>query len=162
MKNSPAAHAVDYYIMFTNPEAKKLYEGALPGPATPFSAGVDLAACLADQPEIILEAGARAKIATGIAIQPAEDGYAGFIYSRSGLGARDGLVVAQGVGLIDPDYTGEIFVYILNTANEQRRIVHGQRIAQLVIQHFARPIFREVEKLADTKRGAGGFGHTGK
>lgn len=164
MQNSPAA--MDYYIMFTRPEAKKLYDQGLPAPATPYSAGLDLAACLRDsdkdKDEIILEAGARAKIPTGIAIQPASPGHACFIYSRSGLGARDGLVVAQGVGLIDPDYTGEIFVFILNTSGERRRIAHGQRIAQLVIQPFRRPAFHEVEKLAGTARGSGGFGHTGK
>ncbi len=111
--------------------------------------------------EIFLEKGARIKIPTGLAIQPLKRGLAGFIYSRSGLGAKDGLIVAQGVGLVDPDYTGEIFVFILNTCGEKRTISHGQRIAQLVIQPFVRPKWRQVATLAKTERGAGGFGHTG-
>ncbi len=150
----------DFEIQYVRPEAKNLYENGFPQPATPFSAGCDLAACLMER-EIFLEKGARIKIPTGLAIQPLKRGLAGFIYSRSGLGAKDGLIVAQGVGLVDPDYTGEIFVFILNTCGEKRTISHGQRIAQLVIQPFVRPKWRQVAKLAKTERGAGGFGHTG-
>jgi dUTP pyrophosphatase len=88
-------------------------------------------------------------------------GLAGFVFSRSGLGAREGLTVAQGVGLIDPDYRGEIMVYLLNTASEERRLRRGERMAQLVLLPFARAQWTLVPALGDTDRGAGGFGHTG-
>ena len=98
----------------------------------------------------------------GIAIAIDMPGVAGFISSRSGLGAKHGLTVAQGVGVIDPDYTGEILVVLLNTSGQERRIANGERIAQLIFQPFMRPRWREVQDLAPTERGSGGFGHTGR
>ena len=95
-------------------------------------------------------------------MQPQQPGLAGFVYSRSGLGARDGLTVAQGVGVIDPDYTGEILVMLLNTSGDERRLKRGERMAQLIFQPYVRPVWREVPELAATRRGAGGFGHTGR
>ena len=77
-------------------------------------------------------------------------------------GARDGLTVAQGVGVIDPDYTGEILVMLLNTSGEERRLKRGERMAQLIFQPYVRPVWQEVPELAATRRGAGGFGHTGR
>ncbi|MBD5538803.1 MAG: dUTP diphosphatase [Desulfovibrio sp.] len=150
-------------IAFTRPGARELYAagGGLPAPATPRSAGVDLRACL-DAPEARIPAGGRLAVPTGISVQPAVPGWAGFVCSRSGLGARDGLTVAQGVGLIDPDYTGEIRVYLLNTSGEERLLRRGERVAQLVFQPYARPAWEEVPELSPTGRGAGGFGHTGR
>ena len=95
-------------------------------------------------------------------MQPRAAGIAGFVYSRSGLGARDGITVAQGVGIIDPDYTGEILVFLLNTSGQERRIQNGERVAQLIFQPFVRPRWREVTELSATERGSGGFGHTGR
>ena len=89
-------------------------------------------------------------------------GVAGFIYSRSGLGAKHGLTVAQGVGVIDPDYRGEIIVWLLNTADRPLTVQAGDRIAQLVLMPVGVPVVAVVEELGDTARGAGGFGHTGK
>lgn len=129
-------------------------------PATDHSAGVDLRACL-DQPFVDIPAGGRAAIPAGLAVEPATPGVASFVFSRSGLGARDGLTVAQGVGVIDPDYRGEIVVWLLNTSGETRRVARGERIAQLVFLPFVRPEFSFVEELTDTARGGGGFGHTG-
>ena len=99
---------------------------------------------------------------TGIAISIQQPGVAGFIYSRSGLGAKHGLTVAQGVGVIDPDYRGEIIVWLLNTAQEPRTVSRHERIAQLVLAPIVRPIVTPVDDLDDTSRGDGGFGHTGK
>lgn len=151
-------------IAFVRPGARALYardrEG-LPAPATGGSAGFDLRACL-EAEETVIPAGERLKTPTGISVQPRAAGLAGFIYSRSGLGARDGLTVAQGVGVIDPDYTGEIIVFLLNTSGQEHRIRRGERIAQLIFQPFARPRWREVAELAATERGSGGFGHTGR
>lgn len=131
--------------------------------ATAASAGVDLKACLADQPgqAITIEPGGRFPVPTGIAIEIGMPGVAGFVFSRSGLGTKKGLTVSQGVGVIDPDYRGEIIVSLLNTSGESRTISHGDRIAQLLfLPYFAARIVPS-ETLSDTDRGAGGFGHTG-
>ncbi len=129
--------------------------------ATPSSAGLDLRACI-DTDFIDIEPGARAKISAGLAIEICSPGIAGFIYSRSGLGAKDGLTVAQGVGVIDPDYRGPIIVFLLNTSSERRQIKRGQRIAQLIFAPYHHAEILPVDELTSTKRGAGGFGHTGK
>ena len=158
-----AAPTLSVRLAFTRPGARELYaaDGGLPAPATPHSAGIDLCACL-DAPEARIPAGGRLAVPTGLSVQPLTPGWAGFVYSRSGLGARDGLTVAQGVGLIDPDYTGEIRVFLLNTSGEERLLRYGERVAQLVFQPYARPAWEEVPELARTQRGAGGFGHTGR
>ncbi len=147
-------------VAFTSDRARTLYAGQL-GPATMLSVGTDLKACL-DGEELVLQPGERYAIKTGLRIQPLQSGWAGIVSSRSGLGARDGVVVAQGIGLIDPDYTGEIIVYLLNTAREVRRIGNGERIAQLFFVPYGYPSFSEVDDLHPTARGDGGFGHTGR
>lgn len=129
--------------------------------STPTSAGLDLRACL-DEDHIDIGPGERAKISAGISIEITKPGIAGFVYSRSGLGAKDGLTVAQGVGVIDPDYRGPIIVFMLNTSGQRRRIERGQRIAQLVFQPYHHAAIITADQLTDTQRGQGGFGHTGK
>lgn len=157
--------SLDVNILFLG-AARELYAAASsmgPAAATSGSAGFDLCAALPENnPELEIAPGERAAIPTGIAIEPLLAGVAGFVYSRSGLGAAKGLTVAQGVGLIDPDYRGEILVYLLNTSPVPHRLRRGDRIAQLVFQPFIRPDWREVTALGETERGAGGFGHTGK
>lgn len=130
-------------------------------PATPDSAGLDLRAAL-DDACVTIAPGGRLAVPTGLAIEIEHPGLAGFVYSRSGLGARDGLTVAQGVGLIDPDYRGELVVWLLNTSDQERTVCRGERIAQLVIAPFVRARVFPVDELGDTRRGSGGFGHTGK
>ncbi|MEA5090463.1 dUTP diphosphatase [Solidesulfovibrio sp.] len=132
-----------------------------PSVATPGSAGMDLRADI-DAETLTIAPGARAAIPTGIAIEIETPGLAGFVYSRSGLGAKHGLTVAQGVGVIDPDYRGEIIVWLLNTADEPRTISRHERIAQLILAPVVRPVVIPVEELGDTRRGSGGFGHSGK
>ena len=128
--------------------------------ATPGSVGLDLRACI-DADEAEIPAGGRLPIPTGIAVEPLTPGIAGFVYSRSGLGAVQGLTVAQGVGVIDPDYRGEIAVVLLNTSGEPRRLRRGDRIAQLVFQPAFQVELEESDSLGQTGRGSGGFGHTG-
>lgn len=128
-------------------------------PATAHSAGIDLRADLHES--LTVEPAERAAIPTGIAIEPLVSGIAGFIYSRSGLGAKQGLSVAQGVGVIDPDYRGELTVWLLNTSANPITLSRGDRIAQLIFQPFRRARFTRVERLGETARGTGGFGHTG-
>lgn len=153
-------------IAFVRPATRAIYaqnsaNDDFLSPATARSAGFDLRACF-EADTAIIAPGARLAVPSGIAVQPRAEGLAGFVYSRSGLGAREGLIVAQGVGVIDPDYTGEIIVMLLNTSTEERRITCGERVAQLVFQPFTRPLWREVPELTPTARGAGGFGHTGR
>lgn len=129
--------------------------------ATDHSAGLDLRACI-DAETLEIPAGGRAAIPAGLAIEITRPGIAGFVFSRSGLGTKEGLTVSQGVGVIDPDYRGEIIVSLLNTSGESRRIVRGQRIAQLVFMPVFTACLTAVDALGETARGAGGFGHTGK
>lgn len=160
MQHSPLLTQCPVRIAFVRPEARALYEGALQ-PATSQSAGMDLRACLETE-DVRIAPGARFCVPSGISVQPVSPTLAGFVYSRSGLGARDGLTVAQGVGVIDPDYTGEILVMLLNTSGEERVLRRGERMAQLIFQPFVRPCWDVVEQLQPTERGSGGFGHTGR
>jgi len=128
--------------------------------ATEGSAGFDLRA-LMDEEHIELAPGERYPFPTGLAVEVCEPGVAGFVYSRSGLGAKKGMTVSQGVGVIDPDYRGEIIVSLLNTSGEPRTIERGERIAQLVFMPVCRARLTPVEELSCTRRGGGGFGHTG-
>lgn len=149
-------------VRYIHENARDLYEaeGGL-AYATPDAAGLDLRAC-PDAPEVVIPAGERRTVPSGIAVQPDLPGVAGFIYSRSGLGAMQGLTVAQGVGVIDPDYRGELLVVLLNTSGEERRLRRGERMAQILFQPVFRAEIRIVDALDSTERGSGGFGHTGK
>ena len=101
------------------------------------------------------------KVGTGWAIQPPE-GYCGLIFARSGLATKQGLRPANCVGICDEDYTGEYIVALHNDTDETQIIYHGERIAQLVFMPYEQVAFTEVDELDSTKRGDGGFGHTGK
>lgn len=157
----PASESLRIRVHYLR-DAKKLYGDGL-AYATPGSAGLDLRACLpAAEAELVIPPGARAAVPAGIAVEPSADAIAGFVYSRSGLGALQGLIVAQGVGVIDPDYRGEITVVLLNTSVQERRVRRGDRIAQLVFQPVLRVRVEEAAELGATARGEGGFGHTGQ
>ncbi len=130
------------------------------GYSTLFSAGIDLRAFM-EEDEILLAPGCRYPFPTGICMEITTPGVAGFVYSRSGLGTRQGLVVSQGVGVIDPDYRGEIIVSLLNNSPEERIIKKPQRIAQLIFQPFFHADLTTAAQLSTTQRGSGGFGHTG-
>lgn len=137
-----------------------LLEEFPPAYATDGAAALDLRACL-DEPEILVEPGQRAKVRTGLAIQIETPGVAAFVTARSGLGAKHGLTVAQGVGLIDPDYRGEILVWLLNTSQTPRTVARGERVAQLIFLPYYHAQLIRVQELDETARGDGGFGHTG-
>ncbi|MFO7875616.1 MAG: dUTP diphosphatase [Desulfovermiculus sp.] len=129
--------------------------------STSASVGLDLKACI-DREYVVLPPGKREAISAGIALEILTPGMAGFIFSRSGLGTKEGLVVSQGVGVIDPDYRGEIIVSLFNTSRTERNVVKGQRIAQLLFMPALQAQLFSVSSLSSTSRGAGGFGHTGK
>ena len=141
-------------------DASSVYGGGLCY-ATPGAAGMDLRACF-DEEEVVIRPGERLQVPTGLCVEPCVPDVAGFIYSRSGLGAVKGVVVAQGVGVVDADYRGEIVVWLLNTSDRPVVLERGDRVAQLVFQPVCRPEPVAVDALSETERGDGGFGHTGR
>ena len=149
----------EVYILYLR-DAEAVYGGGI-AYATPDSAGMDLRACFEEE-SLTIAPGARAPVPSGICIEPRVPGVAGFIYSRSGLGAVKGLTVAQGVGVIDADYRGELVVWLLNTSEVPLTVARGDRVAQLVFQPVRRLEPKPAASLSDTERGSGGFGHTGR
>lgn len=142
---------VDVLIKRLDPELP------LPARSHPGDAGVDLVAAA----DVDLAPGARAMVPTGIAIA-LPDGYAAFVHPRSGLAARHGVTIVNAPGTIDAGYRGEIRVTLLNTDPAHAvSFQRGDRIAQLVIQRVASPVFHEVESLPGSARGENGFGSTG-
>jgi len=102
----------------------------------------------------------RALIPTGLFIE-LPVGTEGQVRPRSGLAAKHGVTVLNSPGTIDADYRGEIKVILVNLSNIAFTINDGERIAQLVIARHERAEWEETSDLADSERGAGGFGHTG-
>ena len=90
------------------------------------------------------------------------EGYAGLVFARSGLASKRGLAPANKVGVVDSDYRGEIIVALHNHGDEPQRIEDGERIAQIVVTPFLNAAFVEADSLAETERGEGGFGSTGR
>ena len=140
---------------------KKLKENArIPKRATDGSAGMDLYACIPES--ITLVPGQLTVIPTGIAIELPDNTCAAFLYARSGLGVKHGICLANGVGVIDSDYRGEICAGLCNVSDKPYTIEPDERVAQMVIAPVLTPEIVEVAQLGDTERGAGGFGSTGK
>lgn len=131
----------------------------IPERKTAGSAGYDLCACLAK--DFTIQPGDLVVIPTGLAVEIPE-GYAGMIYTRSGLGVKHGVHVSNGVGVIDSDYRGEIHVGLCNSSRVPYTVTPGERIAQLIIMPVVTPEIEEVAKLSETVRGEAGFGSTGK
>ncbi|WP_186122752.1 dUTP diphosphatase [Burkholderia gladioli] len=132
----------------------------LPNYATPGSAGLDLRACL-DAP-IPLKPGDTALVPTGLAIHVADPGYAALILPRSGLGHKYGIVLGNLVGLIDSDYQGQLMVSTWNRGQGEFVLNPFERLAQLVIVPVVQASFNIVEDFAQSERGEGGFGSTGR
>ncbi|TSA22946.1 MAG: dUTP diphosphatase [Betaproteobacteria bacterium] len=132
----------------------------LPAYATPGSAGLDLRACL--DAAITLAPGETQLIPTGLAIHIADAGYAAVILPRSGLGHKHGVVLGNLVGLIDSDYQGQLMISLWNRGSTAFVVNPFERIAQLVIVPVVQAEFRVVTDFAESDRGAGGFGSTGK
>jgi dUTP pyrophosphatase len=129
----------------------------LPRYARSSDAGLDLHAA----ERVVIAAGARALVATGLAVA-IPPGFAGFVLPRSGLALRDGVTVLNAPGLIDAGYRGEVKVLLVNhDPSATVTLERGERIAQLVVQAVAAVELVEVDELAPTERGAGGFGSTG-
>jgi len=131
---------------------------SLPISASKFSSGVDLLS--AEATDIVLKPGKVKLISTGIKIMIPE-GYEGQIRPRSGLALKHGITVLNTPGTIDSDYRGVVKVILINLGEKDFKIQRGDRIAQLVIQKIFFPNFKIVDTLDKTKRGEGGFGHSG-
>jgi dUTP pyrophosphatase len=148
---NPGPDPVDVLIKRLDPDLP------LPARSHPGDAGVDLMAAA----DVDLAPGARAVVPTGVAIAR-PDGYAAFVHPRSGLAARHGVTLVNAPGTVDAGYRGEIRVTLLNTDPATAvSFQRGDRIAQLVIQRVAAPVFHEVDSLPGSARGENGFGSTG-
>lgn len=133
---------------------------ALPVQRSAAAAGVDLVAALDPGREEIIAPGDRALVPCGFAMALPE-GYEAQVRPRSGLALEHGVTVLNSPGTIDADYRGEIKVALINLGQAPVEIVRGMRIAQMVIAPVTHARLREVTSLAETPRGAGGFGSTG-
>ena len=130
----------------------------LPDYATNQSAGMDLRANLVEP--IVLKTLERTLVKTGLFIE-LPIGYEAQVRPRSGLSFKKGITVLNSPGTIDADYRGEIGVILVNLSSEEFVIKDGERVAQMVITKHEQAIWEEVIELAETQRGAGGFGSTG-
>jgi dUTP pyrophosphatase len=134
--------------------------GMLPHYASTGAAGLDLRACL--DSALTLQAGESQLVSSGVAIHVADSGYAAVILPRSGLGAKNGIVLGNLVGLIDSDYQGPLMISLWNRGREPFTVQPLDRIAQLVVVPVVQVELQVVEEFAASARGAGGFGSTGK
>ena len=130
-----------------------------PAYETDGSAGMDLRAFL-EEP-ILLYPGKRALVPTGISIELPK-GFEAQVRARSGLAVKHGIGLVNGIGTIDSDYRGEIKIPMINWGEEPFEIQNGDRVAQLVVARYERVQWVLSDSLECTKRGSGGFGHTGK
>ena len=132
----------------------------VPAYATPGAAAADLCAVL-DEP-LTLAPMQRTLVPTGLAIELPGASCVALVYARSGLSIKYGLCMANGVGVIDSDYRGELRVPMVNLSDTAYTIQPGERVAQLCIAPVWQAGFAAAEELSDTDRGIGGFGSTGK
>lgn len=135
-------------------------EFPMPTYATQGSAGLDLRACL-EQP-LEIKPGETHLLPTGMAIHINDSRLAAVILPRSGLGHKHGIVLGNLVGLIDSDYQGQLMVSCWNRGREAFTVNIGERIAQLVFVPVVQAQFEIVNDFEQSKRGEGGFGHSGR
>ena len=132
----------------------------VPAYATPGAAAADLCAVL-DAPLTVAPM-QRVLVPTGLAIELPGAHSVALVYARSGLSIKHGLCMANGVGVVDSDYRGELKVPMVNLGAEAYTIQPGERVAQLCIAPVYTAAFVPAEELGDTQRGVGGFGSTGR
>ncbi len=131
----------------------------MPAYETMASAGMDLRAFIAG--DMVLKPLERALVPTGLFIE-LPLGFEAQVRPRSGLAIKKGVTVLNTPGTIDADYRGEIKVILINLSNEDFVVKDGDRIAQMIIAAHQQAEWTQVDKLEETSRGAGGFGHTGE
>lgn len=132
----------------------------LPDYQSDHAAGFDLVAAIGENEPLMLSAGARGAVPTGLVFELPE-GYEAQVRPRSGLALKHGVTVLNSPGTIDADYRGEVQVILVNHSDEPFRIARGDRIAQVVIAPVTCVEIEEVSGVSETRRGAGGFGSTG-
>ena len=132
----------------------------LPRYETAGAAGLDLQAAIDADAPLVLKAGARALVPTGLALALPE-GFEAQVRPRSGLALKQGVTLVNSPGTIDSDYRGEIGVILINHGQEDVVVTRGMRIAQLVIAPVIQARLVELDELDQSERGAGGFGSTG-
>ncbi|HEX5006136.1 MAG TPA: dUTP diphosphatase [Hyphomonadaceae bacterium] len=138
------------------------HEGLLlPAYETADAAGMDLRAAVPEQEPVVLAPGERAMIPTGLTMA-LPSGYEAQVRPRSGLAARHGVTCLNSPGTVDADYRGEVKVILINLGQEPFIVKRGERIAQMIIAPVTQAKLDLVEQLDETKRGAGGFGSTGR
>jgi len=133
---------------------------AMPAYGSSGAAGLDLRACI-DAP-LTLQPGDSQLVPSGIAIHIGDADYAALVLPRSGLGAKNGIVLGNLVGLIDSDYQGQVFVSVWNRGKNSFTIHPMDRIAQMIIVPVRQVEWNVVDDFESSSRGAGGFGSTGK
>ena len=131
----------------------------LPAYQTKQAAGVDLMAFLEEA--IVIEPMDRVIVGTGL-YMALPDGYEAMIRPRSGMAFKHGITVINTPGTIDADYSGEIKIALINLSKEAFTINNGDRIAQMVVNKYEKVTFKITDRLDETERGSGGYGHTGK
>jgi dUTP pyrophosphatase len=146
-----SALVVRFRRLETNPDLP------LPARATPHAAGYDVRAAA----DVELAPGQIALVPTGLVME-LPDGIECQVRPRSGLALKHGLTLPNSPGTIDPDYRGELGIIIQNLGRETVRLARGERVAQLVFARFEAPSIEEALGLAETARGGGGFGSTGR
>jgi dUTP pyrophosphatase len=134
---------------------------ALPLPAYETSGAAGMDARAAVEAPLTIAPGAIALVPTGLVLEVPE-GYEMQVRPRSGLASRHGITLPNSPATIDSDYRGEVRVIVQNLGAEPFVVERGARIAQFVLQRVPRVEWVEAERLTDTERGAGGFGHTGR
>jgi len=144
-----------FRITRTGDEASDL---PLPSYATPGSAGMDI--CAAVREPLVVRPGETVLVPTGFRLE-LQPGYEAQVRPRSGLAINHSIGILNSPGTIDSDYRGEIKIILTNFGKENFTIHRGDRIAQLVIARYVRAIWEEVGDISTTRRGEGGFGHTG-
>ncbi|HEX7714591.1 MAG TPA: dUTP diphosphatase [Bacillota bacterium] len=130
----------------------------IPAYATPGAAALDLHACCPEP--LLIPAGSRGKVPTGIAIELPPDTVA-LVFPRSGLASKHGISLSNAVGVIDSDYRGEIICLVKNESDTDFTVHPGDRIAQLAFFPVYRGSLETVPELDESERGEGGFGSTG-
>ncbi|MBE6629639.1 MAG: dUTP diphosphatase [Ruminococcaceae bacterium] len=133
----------------------------MPAYATEGAAAVDMRAAIDEGTTVTIEPGCRAMIPTGMAIALENANVVAILAARSGLAVKSGINLANGIGVIDSDYRGEICVGLYNSSNVPFTVNRGDRIAQLMFMPVYTANLIEAETLDETARGAGGFGSTG-
>ena len=143
----------------------RVLEWGFPAYGSEMAAGLDLFACL-EAPLLVEPQAPAVLVSSGIALHIGDPDWCALVYPRSGLGHKKGLVLGNGVGVIDADYQGPVYVSMWNrnaVGTTPIEIRPGERIAQLVLTRIVRPRFRVVNEFAaESARRAGGFGSTGR